>query len=131
MQSQPASATKPGLDVVIVGAGIAGLTAALTLSKLANRVTLLERAAVKQALARWKTRRLQKVTSLQGIADDLARLSGLAAGWRITIRDLVIRQGIRLPRLMESQIRRGSAGGSAGTAQRGAAAGHGLSSSKG
>jgi hypothetical protein len=41
------------------------------------------------------------------MADDLAQLSGLAAGWRITIRDLVIRQGIRLPRLMESQIRRG------------------------
>jgi 2-polyprenyl-6-methoxyphenol hydroxylase-like FAD-dependent oxidoreductase len=67
---------------------------------------LTKQSTIEQALTRYETRRLHKVTSLQGIADDLAQLSGLAAGWRITIRDTLIRQSIRLPRLMESQIRR-------------------------
>jgi phytoene dehydrogenase-like protein len=42
---QPVSAAWPGLGAVILGAGIAGLTAALMLCQPANRVTLLERAA--------------------------------------------------------------------------------------
>jgi 2-polyprenyl-6-methoxyphenol hydroxylase-like FAD-dependent oxidoreductase len=83
------------------GANSAMVDAAVLAVELANR------SSIEHALARYETRRLQKVTSLQRIADDLAQLSGLAAGWRITIRDMVIRQGIRLPRLMESQIRRG------------------------
>ena len=99
---------------VVVGAGIGGLTASLVLSRVAARVTLVERAErpseVGAALALqpngMAVRRRPLARRVQKTAAMLQRLCGIQQVTTRLVRDALLAGLTQFPRLSEEVIRR-------------------------